>query len=150
MNRSSCRAEPEPASCVVGGSPGAWAPASSNHKAVLNFPLHVTTPHSKKPLCKWAERSRTVLSKAAEESWGEEGEGSNSRDHQPLLDAYGRTAACQLGAREKLHHVTPSQYLCPQCLTLQTCVTSVKFPCPKQPLLPLPKVMIIPLSGKAK
>lgn len=32
----------------------------------------------------------------------------------------------------------------------QTWLTSVKFPCPKQPLLPLPKVMIIPLSGKAE
>lgn len=28
----------------------------------------------------------------------------------------------------------------------QTWLTSMKFPCPKQPLLPLPKVMIIPLS----
>lgn len=38
-------------------------------------------------------------------------------------------------------HPAPSQ---------QTWLTSVKFPCPKQPLLPLPKVMMIPLSGKAE
>lgn len=31
-----------------------------------------------------------------------------------------------------------------------TWLTSVKFPCPKQPLLPLPKVMIIPLSAGAE
>lgn len=31
-----------------------------------------------------------------------------------------------------------------------TWLTSVKFPCPKQPLLPLPKVMMIPLSGGAE
>lgn len=31
-----------------------------------------------------------------------------------------------------------------------TWLTSVKFPCPKQPLLPLPKVMIIPLSVGAE
>lgn len=28
-----------------------------------------------------------------------------------------------------------------------TCVTSLKLPCPKQPLLPLPNVMIMPLSA---
>lgn len=32
----------------------------------------------------------------------------------------------------------------------RTWLTSVKLPCPKQPLLPLPKVMIIPRSGKAE
>lgn len=35
-------------------------------------------------------------------------------------------------------------------LSRQTWLTSVKFPCPRQPLLPLPNVMIMPLSGEAE
>lgn len=36
------------------------------------------------------------------------------------------------------------------CLVTCTCVTSLKLPCPKQPLLPLPNVIMMPLSENKK
>lgn len=52
--------------------------------------------------------------------------------------------------QRNLHSIFICTVFCPVKSMTGTCVTSLKLPCPKQPLLPLPNVIMMPLSENVK
>lgn len=121
-----------------------WEPANSNHKAALDF------PHTQRDHCVGGERERERQVGPFKTRSDRERRGRGVRcQSTPGMHTPGAGMSCLTWRIKHDPSSNPGGAACP-APSQQTWLTSVKFPCPKQPLLPLPKVMIIPLSGKAE